>query len=105
MDVRDGVPPHEVLPAAERIVAKTHVVEDRSLDVADGATSRPQPQVHLRFIVQPAGRESEDAEAGAVVRLLLAELDAFARCGGWELRRGPGRRWVPVASGTVVSEP
>ena len=97
--VRPGVPPQDVLPAAEAILAKTHVVEDRLLDVADPASARPRPQVHLRFAVASSEQEAEDAEAGAVVRLLVDELDAFARCGGWLLRRGPGRRWTPVASG------
>lgn len=99
VDVRPGVPPQDVLPAAEDILAKTHVVEDRLLDVADPASARPRPQVHLRFAVASSEQAAEDAEAQAVVRLLVDELDAFARCGGWLLRRGPGRRWTPVASG------
>ncbi|GAA4124314.1 hypothetical protein GCM10022415_30210 [Knoellia locipacati] len=101
--VRDGVPPADVLPAAEAILAKTHVVEDRLLDVADVASPRPQPQLHLRFVVPSSERVTEDAEAQAVVRLLVDELDAFARCGRWQVRRGPGRRWTFVASGSAVS--
>ena len=99
-DVRPGVAPRDVLPAAEAILAKTHVVEDRMLDVADPSSAHPQPQVHLRFAVTSSERDAEDAEAQAVVRLLVDELDAFARCGTWLLRRGPGRRWTPVASGS-----
>jgi hypothetical protein len=97
--VRDGVAPPDVLPAAEAVLAKTHVVEDRLLDVADVTSARPQPQLHLRFAVPPSKRATEDAEAVAVARLLVDELDALARCGRWQVRRGPGRRWTLVASG------
>ncbi|CAN7407474.1 hypothetical protein [Knoellia sp. LjRoot47] len=102
--VRPGVDPHDVLPAAEAILAKTHVVEDRLLDVADLASPRPQPQLHLRFVVPSSERVTEDAEAQAVVRLLVDELDAVALCGRWQVRRGPGRRWTPVASGGPTSD-
>lgn len=104
IDVRPGVRPDEVLPAAERILTKTHRVEDRLLDVADPASARPQPQVHLRFTVPATKKDSEDAEAEAVVRLLVDELDDVAHCGGWALRRGPGRVWRLVAAADPVSE-
>ena len=101
LDVRPGVAPQDVLPAAEAVLAKTHVVEDRLLDVAHQSSARPQPQLHLRFAVTASERASEDAEAAAVVRLLVDELEVFARCGGWSLRRGPGSRWTLVATGTA----
>lgn len=103
--VRPGVAPEQVLPAAESILAKTHRVEDRLLDVAHASSARPQPQLHLRFAVPTSGPADEDAEAQAVVRLLVVELDELAVCGRWELRRGPGRRWTPVASGTALRGP
>ena len=80
VDVRPGVPPQDVLPAAEAILAKTHVVEDRLLDVADPASPRPRPQVHLRFAVPSSERHSEDAEAQAVhlLRMLDSECTQFA---------------------------
>ncbi len=99
LDLRAGVAPQEVLPAAESILAKTHVVEDLSLDVADAGSPVLRPQLNLRFIVPTAARQAEDAEAEAVVRLLVGELDAVAVCGTWRLRRGPGRRWVLGAAG------
>jgi hypothetical protein len=102
LDVRPGVAPHEVLPAAERILAKTHLVEDRMLDVADASSSHPRPQVHLRFLVPPTERLAEDTEATAVARLLVAELAGVARCGTWQVRRGPGRRWTLVATGPAL---
>lgn len=102
--VRAGVRPEEVLPAAERILAKTHQVEDRSIEVAHAQSARPQPQLHLRFLVPTTEREADDAAAAAVVRLLVDELDdSVATCGRWELRRGPGRRWRLMASGGPVS--
>lgn len=102
--VRPDVRPENVLPAAERILAKTHLVEDRLLDIAEAASPRPQPQLHLRFLVPATERHSEDAEAEAVVRVLVEELDEVARCGRWELRRGPGRLWRLMAVGGAVSE-
>lgn len=103
-----GVPPEvrpeDVLPTAEGILAKTHSVEDRLLDVVHPTSSRPQPQLHLRFAVAPTERWTEDAEAEAVVRVLMDELDEIARCGRWQLRRGPGRPWHLVAAGGPVSE-
>lgn len=103
--VRDGVAPQDVLPAAERILAKTHQVEDRLLDVANASSAHPQPQLHLRFLVPATEPQSEDAEAQAVVELLVGELDAVARCGRWQLQRWPGRRWRLIATGGPVSEP
>ena len=97
--VREGIAPPDVLPAAEAILVKTHVVEDRLLDVADVTSPRPQPQIHLRFVVPPSKRATEDAEAVAVARLLVDELDASARCDRWRVHRGRGRRWTLVASG------
>lgn len=103
LDVRPGVPPEDVLPAAESILAKTHQVEDRLLDVAHATSAHPQPQLHLRFLVPATEDDSEDAEAEAVVRVLVDELDAVARCGRWGLRRGPGRRWRLMATGGPIS--
>lgn len=104
VDARPGVRPESVLPTAEGILAKTHQVEARQLDVAHATSSRPQPQLHLRFAVAPTERHLEDAEAKAVVGVLVDELDEVARCGRWELRRGPGRAWHLVAVGGPVSE-
>lgn len=105
IEVRTGVRPQTVLPTAEGILAKTHQVEDRLLDVADAASDHPRPQLHLRFVVPVSEQHVEDAEAESVVRVLVRELDAVARCGHWQLRRGPGRRWRHVAAGRSVSEP
>lgn len=103
VDVRPGVRPQDVLPSAERILAKTHQVEDRQLDVAHAMSDHPQPQVHLRFLVAATEDDLENAEAVAVVRVLMDELDDIALLGRWELRRGPGRRWRLTASGGPVS--
>ncbi|PRY63769.1 hypothetical protein BCF74_101171 [Knoellia remsis] len=105
LGVLPGVRPEDVLPAAERIVASTHVVEDRSVEVAGATGVRPQPQVHLRFVVPSTGDGSEDDEAEAVVRALVDDLGEIARCGRWELRKGPGRRWRPLTSGTAAARP
>ncbi|EAP99407.1 O-succinylhomoserine sulfhydrylase [Janibacter sp. HTCC2649] len=104
LDVRAGVQPQDVLPAAESILARTHQVEDRLLDVAHATSSRPQPQLHLRFLVPATERGTEDAEAKAVAGVLVDDLDEFARCGRWELRRGPGRSWRLMAAGIALSE-
>ncbi|MFW5471713.1 hypothetical protein ACOCJ5_00220 [Knoellia sp. CPCC 206450] len=104
LDVRAGVAPQAVLPAAEAVLAKTHVVEDRLLDVAGVGTGHPQPRLHLRFVVDASERAAEDAEAGAVARLLVDELDELVRCGMWRLHRGPGRRSTLVATGTPTTD-
>lgn len=101
--IRPEVRPEDVLPTAESILAKTHSVEDRLLDVAQATSDRPQPQLHLRFAVATTERHTEDSEAEAVVRVLVDELDEVARCGRWQLRRGPGRTWHLVAVGGPVS--
>lgn len=103
IDVRPGVPPEEVLPAAERVVASTHRVEDRRLDVVSTAAG-PQPRLQLRFLVPATGSDVEDSEAESVARALVGDLEEIARCGRWELRRGPGRHWRLRASGGPVSE-
>lgn len=104
LGVRPGVRPDDVLPTAERILARTHRVEDRRLAVARASSRDPQPELHLRFAVPASGAAVEDAEAESVVRLLVRELGAVARCGQWQLRRGPGRRWPSVAAGDAFSE-
>lgn len=105
LGVRPGVRPDVVLPTAVGILAKTHVVEDRLLEVARATSGHPRPELHLRFVVPGSEGTAEDAEAESVVRVLLGELEAVARCGHWHLRRGPGRRWRPVAAGHALSEP
>ena len=52
--VLPGVTPPEILPLAERILARTHRVEDRSVELT-GPKDRPQPQIHLRFYVRGPG--------------------------------------------------
>ena len=100
-----GVAPEDVLPTAERIIARTHQVEDRALDIAHPASERPQPRVQLRFLVPATAADVEDSEAVAVVRAMLDDLGEIARCGRWQLRRGPGRQWRLVASGGPISGP
>jgi len=103
LDVRPGVRPQDVLPTAERILASTHLVEDGRLDVVATATG-PQPRLQLRFLVAAPGNDLADAEAESVARALVGDLDEIARCGRWQLRRGPGRHWRLRASGGPVSE-
>ena len=103
VDVLPGVPPERVLPTAERIIASTHRVEDRRLDVVS-TTAGPQPRLQLRFLVPATAAEVEEAEAVAVTRALVGDLAQIARCGRWELRRGPGRHWRLTASGGPFSE-
>lgn len=88
---RPGVPPEDVLPAAERILARTHRVEDRSVELVG-----MQPQVNLRFLVETSHDEAEDDEAEAAVRRLATELTSVAECGDWVLKRGPGGHWRPI---------
>lgn len=103
LDVRAGVRPEDVLPTAERIIASTHRVEDRGLDVVS-TSAGPQPRLRLRFLVPATGTQVEDSEAVAAARALVGDLDEIAHCGKWELRRGPGRHWRLTASGGPFSE-
>lgn len=91
---RPGVAPPAVLPAAERILAATHRVEDRSVELVRG-----QPQVHLRFGVAASSDVEEDDEAERAVRRLVAELEEQAVLGAWVLRRGPGGHWRTIREG------
>lgn len=96
LGVPPGVAPASVLPRAEEILAAGHRVEDRSVEVVGG-----RPQIHLRFLV-PASREAQqDAEAEAAVRALVRGLAVTAHLGDWQLRRGPGRHWRTILSGTA----
>ncbi|OYN88582.1 hypothetical protein [Parenemella sanctibonifatiensis] len=88
---RPGVLPDQVLPAAEAMLGRTHRVEDRSVELVGR-----QPQINLRFLIESSHAQAEDAQAEAVVRRLVADLDEVAECGGWVLKRGPGRRWRPI---------
>jgi hypothetical protein len=106
VDIREvlpGVAPEDVLPTAERVLAGTHRVEDRRLDVVSTSAGL-QPRLQLRFLVPATGAAAEDAEAEAAARALVDDLGEVARCGRWELRRGPGRHWRLRASGGCVSE-
>ncbi|WP_370892957.1 hypothetical protein [Janibacter sp. GXQ6167] len=91
---RPGVAPPSVLPAAEQILAQTHRVEDRSVELVRG-----QPQIHLRFGVSASNDGVEDDEAEAAVRRLVEALAPYAECGRWVLRRGPGGHWREIRSG------
>ncbi|WP_427383053.1 hypothetical protein [Janibacter sp. G56] len=93
-DIRPGVAPESLLPSAERLLARTHRVEDRSVELV-----RMQPQIHLRFLVPTTSDAEEDDEAEGVVRRLVADLAALATCGAWVLRRGPGGHWRQIREG------
>lgn len=97
---RPGVAPPSVLPTAEEILARTHRVEDRSVELV-----RMQPQIHLRFLVEPTSDVAEDDEAEGVVRRLVADLGAYARLGSWTLRRGPGGQWRTIREGVAPDGP
>lgn len=99
-ETRPGVAPPSVLPAAEDILARTHRVEDRSVELV-----RMQPQVHLRFLVEPSSDAEEDDEAEGVVRRLVAELGEKAVLGAWTLRRGPGGHWRVIREGFAPGAP
>ncbi|NYF99618.1 hypothetical protein [Janibacter cremeus] len=88
-----GVEPPTVLPRAEELMARTHVVEDRSVEIVRG-----QPQLHLRFLVAASRDVREDDVAEEAVRLMARDLGAIAHLGRWTLRRGPGRHWRTVRS-------
>lgn len=92
--VAPGVPPETLLPRAEELLARTHLVEDRSVEITGG-----QPQIHLRFLVTGAHDAEEDAEAVAAVREMVTALAPVARLGRWRVRRGPGRHWRIIGTG------
>ena len=100
--VLPGVTPPEILPLAERILARTHRVEDRSVELTG---PKDRPQIHLRFYVESLSDEEEDAEAEAAVRALVGELAEVADCGGWVLRRGPGGHWRTIREGIAPPPP
>ena len=91
---RPGVAPQAVLPAAEHLLARTHRVEDRSVELVRG-----QPQIHLRFLVPATSDTAEDDEAEEAVQALVADLAPYAECGRWVIRRGPGSHWREIRSG------
>lgn len=97
---RRGVAPPAVLPAAEEILARTHRVEDRSVELV-----RRQPQIHLRFLVPTSSDAEEDDEAEGVVRDLVEKLGDIAVLGAWRLLRGPGGRWRTIRDGAAPTEP
>lgn len=99
-ETRAGVAPPAVLPAAETILGRTHRVEDRSVELV-----RMQPQIHLRFLVEPSSDAKEDAEAEGVVRRLVEELGLVAVVGAWTLRRGPGGHWRTIREGVAPGAP
>lgn len=92
--VRPGVAPEDLLPRAEELLAAGHRVEDRSVELVRG-----QPQIHLRFLVEPTHDAQEDDEAEAAVRSLVAALLPVADLGRWVLRRGPGGHWRTIRGG------
>ncbi len=94
---RPEVAPPSLLPSAERILARTHRVEDRSVELVGR-----QPQIHLRFLVEPSHDAQEDDEAEAAVRRLVVALSDLAVLGAWVLRRGPGGRWREIRRGTAA---
>lgn len=89
-----GVEPPTVLPRAEELLARGHLVEDRSVEVVQG-----QPQLHLRFLVTASRDVREDDVAEEAVRAVVRDLSATAHLGRWTLRRGPGRHWRTVRVG------
>lgn len=97
---RPGVAPPTLLPAAEELLARTHRVEDRSVELV-----RMQPQLHLRFLVPTSSDGEEDDEAEGVVRRLVADLGPLAVLGSWVLRRGPGGRWRTIREGVAPPDP
>ena len=98
-ETRPGVAPATLLPAAERLLAATHRVEDRSVELV-----RMQPQIHLRFLVEPTSDVEEDDEAEGAVRRLVAELRRSAVLGAWTLRRGPGGHWRTIREGVAPQD-
>ncbi|GAA3615661.1 hypothetical protein GCM10022199_19950 [Marihabitans asiaticum] len=99
-ETRPGVAPATLLPTAERLLAATHRVEDRSVELVS-----MQPQIHLRFLVEPSSDAEEDAEAEGVVTRLVAALGEHAILGGWTLRRGPGGHWRSIREGVAPGAP
>ena len=93
-ETRPGVAPATLLPTAERLLAATHRVEDRSVEVTRG-----QPQIHLRFLVAASHDAQEDDDAEVAVRGLVADLVGTAHLGRWTLRRGPGGHWRTIRTG------
>ena len=98
-ETRPGVAPAALLPTAERLLAATHRVEDRSVELV-----RMQPQIHLRFLVEPTSDVEEDDEAEGAVRRLVAELRRLAVLGAWTLRRGPGGHWRTIREGVAPQD-
>lgn len=99
-ETHPGVSPASLLPLAEELLARTHRVEDRSVELV-----RMQPQVHLRFLVETSTDRQEDDEAEDAVRRLVADLTASAVLGRWVLRRGPGGHWRVVREGVAPEPP
>lgn len=94
LGVPPGVEPPIVLPRAEELLARGHLVEDRSVEIV-----QDQPQLHLRFLVTASRDVREDDVAEDAVRAMARDLGAIAHLGRWTLRRGPGRHWRTVRSG------
>lgn len=94
LDVRAGVDPPDLLPRAEELLARHHLVEDRSVEVVGG-----RAELHLRFLVPTGDDRAQDDAAEAAVRSVVDQLGELADLSTWSLRRGPGRRWRTVRTG------
>jgi hypothetical protein len=98
---RPGVDPPLVLPLAAETLGRLRRVEDRDVLLREG-----QPQLQLRFFIEPTNREDEEVEAILVAGQAAEQINAqVAAIGQWTVRRRDGRTrggWPRVGGGSFL---
>lgn len=98
---RPGVDPPQVLPLAAETLGRLRRVEDRDVLLRES-----QPQLQLRFFIEPTNREDEEVEAITVAGQAAEQINAqVASIGQWTVRRRDGRArggWPRVGGGSFL---
>lgn len=90
-DVRAGHAPQEVMEAAVAGVDTLRLVEAHGLEIERG-----KPVITVRFLVEPASADTEDALAWAAARAMALAVDGVATQGALRLTRRVRGRWLRV---------
>lgn len=98
---RPGIAPPQVLPLAADVLGRLRRVEDRQVLLREG-----QPQLLLRFFIEPTNRGDEEVDAILVAGQAAEQIHAqIAQLGQWTVRRRDGRArggWPRVGGGSFL---